>query len=418
MKYLLVTHIPFQRAPDGSAVVDALWAEDLRGLAAVVGQATILAPELTSLTSAAGWGTGQIALPESEGVRFARLPLLGPRRRRGIDAWRLRRAVAREVRAADLVHSSNFFAPYLGLASAHRLATRLGKKTVFVVAEDFVDFLSWNLAESGAHWLRRWHTERLIAKQDRLVRECLRTATVSFLHTPAAVARYRLDAPRGMAIRQPVHEAADVIGEAALELRQGEEGPLRLVAACRLEPLKGLDFLLRAMALLRALAQLRGAAAEVRLDIYGRGSERERLAGLAIRLGLEGCVALHDSLPPGPGLRRVLEVHDAAVMPHLTNDFGRAFWDAMAAGLPVVAFRSAASEDTVRHGEDGLLAPTADVEGLAAALGALVEDRERRARMARAARDRALHNTRAIWNRIRLDRILEEFPSKHAAGKR
>lgn len=404
MKYLLVTHIPFQRSPDGSAVVDALWAEDLRGLAAAVGRVTVLAPELTSMASGEGWGTGQIGLTETEGVRFAGLPLLAARARRGIDAWRLRRAVAREVRAADLVHSSNFFAPYLALVSAHRLATRLGKKTVFVVAEDFVDFLSWNLAESGASGLRRWRTERLIAKQDRLARECLRTATVAFLHTPAAVARYRLDAPRAMAIRQPVHEAADVIGEAALEERRGEEGPLRLVAACRLEPLKGLGFLLRAMALLR------GAGTEVRLDIHGRGSERERLAGLIGRLGLESCVALHDPLPPGPGLRLVLEAHDAAVMPHLTHDFGRAFWDAMAAGLPVVAFRSVASEDTVRHGEDGLLAPMADVEGLAAALRALAEDREQRTKMARAARDRALLNTRTVWNRIRLDRILEEFP--------
>ena len=96
-------------------------------------------------------------------------------------------------------------------------------------------------------------------------------------------------------------------------------------------------------------------------------------------------------------------------MPHLTNDFGRAFWDAMAAGLPVAAFRSTASADTVRHGEDGLLAPMADVEGLADALRTLARDRVLLNRMSHAARQRALRNTKTVWNEIRFRRILEEF---------
>ncbi len=403
MKYLLVTHIPFRRAADGSAVVDALWAEDLRGLAAAVGSVTVAAPELARLVPGQSWGTGELVLLESEGIRFVGLPWLVTWPKRWFGALRLRHTLAREVRTAELVHSSNFFAPYLGLAQAHRLATKLGKKTLFVVAEDFHDFLTWNLAQSGATGLRRWRTERLIARQDRLARECLRTATVSFLHTPAAVARYRLDAPRGMAIRQPVHEADDVFAEAALAQRLTQSRTLRLVAACRLEPLKGLYFLLRAVALLRDEGE------DITLDIYGRGSEHERLLSLIGRLGLQSRAVLHDPLPPGPALREALAAHDAAVMPHLTNDFGRAFWDAMAAGLPVAAFRSTASADTVRHGEDGLLAPMADVEGLANALRTLAHDRAFLDRMSHAARERALRNTKTVWNEIRLRRILEEF---------
>lgn len=403
LNYLLVTHIPFRRSAEGAAIVDTLWAEDLRGLAAAVGRVTVAAPELHR--SSEGWGTGETALAEAEGIRFAGLPSFSSTAAAFLGSAKLRGALAREVRAADLVHTSNFFPPYVGLAYAHRLATRLGRKTLFVVAEDFVDFVTWNLTQSGAKGLRRWRAERLIAGQDKLARECLRSAMVSFLHTPAAVARYRLDAPRAMAIRQPVHEVEDVILEAKLTQRLAWSGPLRLVAACRLEPLKGLDFLVRAVALLHALGE------EIALDIYGKGSERGRLMELVARLGLESAVALHEPLPPGPALRQMLEAHDAAVMPHLTNDFGRAFWDAMAAGLPVVAFRSVAAEDTVRHREDGLLAPMADVSGLADALRMLTRDPQLLAAASRAARTRAVANTKTIWNRIRLNRILEEFPS-------
>ncbi len=411
MRYLLVTHIPFRRASDGAAVVDALWAEDLRGLAAAAGQITVAAPDVKSVGS--GWGTGEIALTEAEGIRFHGLPSFRNAREAFFGVFRLRRALEAAVREADLVHSSNFFPPYLGLAQAHRTATRLGKKTLFVVAEDFVDFLTWNEAASGSRGLRHGQTLRLLGKQDTLVRECLRTASVAFLHTPAAVARYRLDAPRGMAIRQPVHEAADVISAARLAQRLAENGPLRLVAACRLEPLKGLDFLLRALSLLTTPLLPNGAQERaVTLDVYGGGCERQRLLTLIEHHGLGERVRLHDSVPPGAAFREVLARHDAAVMPHLTSDFGRAFWDAVAAGLPVAAFRSPAADDTVRHREDGLLAPMADVHGLADALRTLAENGELRARMSWTARERALGNTKAIWNRIRFERIREEFPEE------
>jgi glycosyltransferase involved in cell wall biosynthesis len=79
----------------------------------------------------------------------------------------------------------------------------------------------------------------------------------------------------------------------------------------------------------------------------------------------------------------------------------------MAAGCPVVAFRSVASQDTVRDGVDGLLAPNADVEGLAACIGRFHHDRELLARASQAARVRALENTRTFWNNFRGDLVRE-----------
>jgi glycosyltransferase involved in cell wall biosynthesis len=404
MKYLMVTGIPFHRSADGAAVVGGLWAEDLRGLCAAAGQVTVAAPEQPKAGSSLNWGPGQVPLLEKDGIRFVGLPYFHGR----IDAWRgaltLRRILRREVRLADLIHTSNFFSPYLDLEYAHHFAVKLGKKTVFVVAEDFYDFMNWNLAESGIKGFRRLRSQLLIKKQDRMCRACLSTATVSFLHTPAAVKRYRLSAPQGIAIRQPVHEEQDVIPLTDLNIRLGKstsDAPLRLVMACRLEPLKGIDHLLRAIHLLKC------EATHVVLDVYGAGSQRQRLLGLVSTLGIDDRVTLSDPLAPGPEFRAILQDHELALMPHLTNDFGRAFWDAMAAGLPVIAYRSDAADDTVRDGVDGLLAPNADVEGLAERIRRLHSDRRLLAIMSLAARDRALINTKSYWNQLRYAFIKE-----------
>ena len=63
--------------------------------------------------------------------------------------------------------------------------------------------------------------------------------------------------------------------------------------------------------------------------------------------------------------------------------------EAMASGVPVVAFDVAGVRELVRHEEDGLLVPVGDVEGLAQALGRVWSDATLRDRMGRSARARA-----------------------------
>ena len=63
--------------------------------------------------------------------------------------------------------------------------------------------------------------------------------------------------------------------------------------------------------------------------------------------------------------------------------------EAMAAGVPVVAFDTGGLRERIRNGQDGLLVSKGDVEALAQALGALVKDRERLEKMSRKARERA-----------------------------
>jgi glycosyltransferase involved in cell wall biosynthesis len=406
MQYLLVTHISFARLEDGTSVLDGLWAEDLKGLVAAIGPITVAAPQLTA-QQLQSWGPGVISLTPEDRIAFVGLPI----RKGRFDftyAARVRKALRGAVAKADLVHSSNLFQSDLALYYAHDLAVKLNKKTLFVVAEDFYDMQLWEWIRPERHWLKRWRAQLLLDKLDRHVRRRVQTSSLTFLHTPAAVARYRLFAANGVAIRQPVHEREDVISAERFAARRAAQlnlEPLTVCTAGRLEPLKGVDFLLRAVSILKQRDIF------VRARLYGRGKQLDALKALAGRLGIADRVEFPGALSPTSVLREALAGADLFLMPHLSSDFGRAFFDGLSAGCPVIAFRSIASEDTVRHGVDGLIAPNADDEGLADAIAQYHRDRDMLVRASEAARARALENTKSFWSGYRARMILDLFPA-------
>jgi glycosyltransferase involved in cell wall biosynthesis len=399
MRYLLITSIPFGRQND-SLVIDGLWAEDLKALAAAAGPVTVAAPELKA-EELKSWGPALATLTAQDQISFVSLPKYTSRFNVS-NLIRSRRILYDAVLNADIVHSSNLFHPYTFLYYGHDVAIRLKRKTLFVVAEDFYDMEVWGWLRRESNPLKRWRARRIILQQDRHVRKRVQSSSLTFLHTPAAVARYREYAANAVAIRQPMHEENEVISVERFQAKCASirnNDPLILCAACRLEPLKGVDFMVRAIAILKQ----RGIP--VRARFYGRGQQLTSLKRIARRLEVEDQVDFPGSLAPIATLREALAEGHLFLMPHLTSDFGRAFFDAMAAGSPVIAFRSRASEDTVRHEVDGLITPNADDEGLADGIARFHHDREMLVRTAIAARIRALDNTKSFWNRYRLQMI-------------
>jgi glycosyltransferase involved in cell wall biosynthesis len=85
---------------------------------------------------------------------------------------------------------------------------------------------------------------------------------------------------------------------------------------------------------------------------------------------------------------------DVFVLPSLAEGSAAVTYEALAAGVPVVTTRAAGS--VVRDGIDGRLVPERDPVVLADAIAGIVEDRERRARMSLASRQRARDYT---WER-------------------
>jgi glycosyltransferase involved in cell wall biosynthesis len=400
IRYLMVTHIPF--ACDGATVeLDALWLRDLEGLRDSIGRLTVAAPQIT-IAELHGWGAGGVApAPTHNGIRFIGFPSI--RSRGDLLKWvGIRRMLREAVAEADLVHTSNYFPPYLGLAYAHDLAVRTGKKTLFVVAEDFFDMLAWEWCRLADGRVQRWRRERSLQVIDRRARTSAASASLTLLHTPAAVLRFRLAARNSIAIRFSTHELGDVIDESELEAKRqailhGER--LVVVAAGRLRELKGFNLLIMAAAILKQ----RRVDIEVRL--HGEGPASNDLDQLAKKLGVNDRVFLHGAFPPGPAIYRAIAAGHVFAMPHRTTDFGRAFYDAMVGGAPVVAFRTDASIGTVREGIDGWLCPLDDPEGLATVLERLDRCRPMIAAAAVAARERALREPREFWFNLRAQAV-------------
>jgi GalNAc-alpha-(1->4)-GalNAc-alpha-(1->3)-diNAcBac-PP-undecaprenol alpha-1,4-N-acetyl-D-galactosaminyltransferase len=160
----------------------------------------------------------------------------------------------------------------------------------------------------------------------------------------------------------------------------------------RLDPQKGFDLLLRAFAAVAASHPSWG------LRIVGDGKARAALTDQARALGLADRVELTgrvDNVFP------LLAAADLFVLSSRFEGFPNVLGEAMAAGLPVIAFDCPSGPSAmIRHGIDGLLIPVEDVSGLAAAIDRLIANpAERAARAARAPAVVERYSEAAIMNR-------------------
>jgi glycosyltransferase involved in cell wall biosynthesis len=83
-------------------------------------------------------------------------------------------------------------------------------------------------------------------------------------------------------------------------------------------------------------------------------------------------------------MREELTRADVFAFPSLVEGSAGVTYEALGAGVPVVTTKAAGS--VVTHGVDGILVHERDPAALAAALVEVIEDRERRTRMANSAR--------------------------------
>lgn len=151
--------------------------------------------------------------------------------------------------------------------------------------------------------------------------------------------------------------------------------PRRIVAAMgRFGPEKGFDTLLSAFALVA------GKFPEWDLIIWGDGDLRADLERQRDKLALTDRVHLPGrTSEPHAALRTA----DLFVLSSRREGFPMALAEAMACGLPAVAFDlPSGPKDIIRDGVDGVLVPNGDMGALAAAMGDLMGDHETRQQMA------------------------------------
>jgi D-inositol-3-phosphate glycosyltransferase len=244
-------------------------------------------------------------------------------------------------------------------------------------------------------------------------REVLRLADRIVAATPAELAQlewlYQADPhkvviiPPGVDISHfyPIHpdEAKEVIGVPPCEKT--------LLFVGRIEPLKGIDILIRAIALMQAkqvfvcLVVIGGDADS---EPISRNDEMERLKAMREQVGLHDLVTFLGRRSQST-LPYYYSAAEAVVVPSQYESFGMVALEAMACGTPVVASQVGGLAFLVRDGVTGYTVPVDEPQALADRLTLLVQDETLRHRLG----DQAVQEARQYaWENI-ADRIIELY---------
>ena len=150
----------------------------------------------------------------------------------------------------------------------------------------------------------------------------------------------------------------------------------------RFDPLKGVDILLRAWALLPE-----NTRRQVKLVLVGDGPDREELLGIIDFLGIRESVLLAGERQ---NVRDYYWAADVFVLPSRTEGLSNALIEAMACELPVLASDVGGSLDVVVEGENGVLFESENEPDLANKLMGLITGRDSWASMGAQARQRVV----------------------------
>lgn len=305
---------------------------------------------------------------------------------------RLRRQLRRDP--VDVIHTHLFGANVVG-----RLAARsLGMPVVSSLHNpDYEPIIHQDnpAMSAGKLWMLRqmdrWSCA--VARPDFVA--------VSDYVKQSAVARLGVPVDRTTVVYNPIDpdtftRSAALTDEAH---RRREELGLRpddpvIVSVARLDPQKGLKYLIDAMpALVREFPRLTAL-----LVGGGAPSAQQALMQRAAALGIAAHVRC---LGPQADVRPFLEMADVFVLPSLYEGMGISLVEAMAMERPCVATSTTAIPEVIDDGRSGLLVTPGDAPGLAAAIATLLRDPALRARMG------------AEGRRIALDR----FDVRHNIGQ-
>ncbi|MGB5685428.1 MAG: glycosyltransferase family 4 protein, partial [Candidatus Electrothrix sp.] len=178
-----------------------------------------------------------------------------------------------------------------------------------------------------------------------------------------------------------------------MEPPQGE--PYRLVCLSRIEPKKGLVYLVEAVNILiqdgwRVELHLVGTHDE---GVRASEEYKQELDRLITELDLWGKVHL-EGRQNQEGVIRFLQISHLFVAPFVETETGdkdgipTALLEGMSTGLATVATDSGSIPEVIDHGQDGLIVPQCNPSALAEALEMLLKDTEKRKQMGIAAAEK------------------------------
>ncbi|MFQ3618776.1 MAG: glycosyltransferase family 4 protein [Cyanobacteriota bacterium] len=286
---------------------------------------------------------GLSIVDESEaGIRFRslyRVQDLSSKVQQFFQLFRVTSTLRNLISQCDLLHTgltANIWFPMEFIAIL--LGKFLRKPTVYVVDIDFRKTAQMSY-ETGDWSLKSYLLCRYIYDRFRALQiHCAsRICSLILLKGEKLCRDFGKDKPNVKNFLDAAHSkhhiiSRDRLAQKLLELEdQGQ--PLEIVYFGRLTPYKGVDRCLRAVAI--AHHQL---GCDVMFHIIGSGEQAEALKHLAQSLGISERVVFHGALPFDQAFFEKLYFYHLLLAAPLNEDTPRSALDAMAAGIPILAF--------------------------------------------------------------------------------
>jgi glycosyltransferase involved in cell wall biosynthesis len=177
------------------------------------------------------------------------------------------------------------------------------------------------------------------------------------------------------------------------KLHLGQEAKV-IIYVGRLCPIKGLEYLIKAMRLIKDEEN------DARLVLVGEGEERGHLEGLVSQLGLKECTTFTGKVP-NEAVPEHMAAGNVFVLPSLSEGFPLVVLEAMAAGLPIVATNVGGIPEFIVNAENGFLVEPKDPEQIAEKVCLLLGDDELRRRISENNKEKARDYS---WENI-IDRL-------------
>ena len=160
-----------------------------------------------------------------------------------------------------------------------------------------------------------------------------------------------------------------------------------IVAVGRLDPMKGHSDLIK------AFAKVISSVSEARLIVcgkstYGNGYDKH-LQNEVLTLNIQSHVVFAGHRNDIP---RILQGSDVFCLPTQLEPFGLVFLEAMAAGIPIVAYHSGAVSEIVIHSQTGLLSYPGNILNLAENILSILGDPELAHHLGEVGKQRVLKN--------------------------
>ena len=229
--------------------------------------------------------------------------------------------------------------------------------------------------------IRRWH--RFLHMQSKVVRRLQHVVTVS--------ENSRIDIGKAFDVDPAnIHLVYNGIDTEDFSPQPDvARDPWRIMATASADqPLKGLEYLLR------AIARLTERFPCISLTVVGKPNEDGPTQQLIDALRLKPFVSFHHGIETME-VRKLYAEAAIAVVPSVYEGFGLPAGEAMACGVPVISTDGGALPEVV--GDAGIIVPTKNTEAIAGAIEALFNDPARRRELS--ARGRSRIEEQFSWTR-------------------